>query len=385
MEYQLPKPKNWQDFESICHKLWRDIWCDPDAQKNGRAGQSQCGVDIFGKPIYSGIIAGVQCKDKDAALGSKLTVTELKTECKKATNFKPGIKSFTFATTAPRDASIQIKAREITNASSYPFNVHVWSWDDIEEEIRFRPAIRSAYYQGFKVIPGESTRTIMSCLSARDQFYAFFSRPDVVKLIAPYLRGFLIPLAYELSDNAYLHGKATQFVIACEKTSVFFKDNGASFDPIKKLNPKKVSGSGHIGSYVFFAFANTFGKLVSIHYKREGKGKNQANSIELRFNKALADFGGLKVHNATVEVGLAYGRNAAERLAASIPIPVGTTELILAIGDAAHNLSALAGFILAMLDRLPAGVKLTISLPRHPLTTSFGNWFDDPRLKIQVR
>jgi len=33
-------------FESLCLELWRDIWQD-HAQKNGRSGQPQAGVDVF--------------------------------------------------------------------------------------------------------------------------------------------------------------------------------------------------------------------------------------------------------------------------------------------------------------------------------------------------
>ena len=38
---------NWQDFEDLCLKLWRLRLID--AKKNGRAGQPQAGVDIFGR------------------------------------------------------------------------------------------------------------------------------------------------------------------------------------------------------------------------------------------------------------------------------------------------------------------------------------------------
>src|ERR1700676_2598167 len=58
-------------FESLCLELWRDIWNDPNAQKNGRSGQPQAGVDVFGQ--HDGKWAGVQCKQKDGLLWSKVT------------------------------------------------------------------------------------------------------------------------------------------------------------------------------------------------------------------------------------------------------------------------------------------------------------------------
>ena len=45
---QIQKPANWQDFETLCMKLWGRIWdCADTIKKNGRAGQKQYGVDIY--------------------------------------------------------------------------------------------------------------------------------------------------------------------------------------------------------------------------------------------------------------------------------------------------------------------------------------------------
>ncbi len=53
-------PANWQDFELLCRDLWAELWQDPSAQLNGRPGQKQDGVDIFGQPNGGGEWAGVQ-------------------------------------------------------------------------------------------------------------------------------------------------------------------------------------------------------------------------------------------------------------------------------------------------------------------------------------
>lgn len=46
---QLRKPENWQDFERLCKVLWGEIWECPDTiKRNGRQGQAQKGVDIYG-------------------------------------------------------------------------------------------------------------------------------------------------------------------------------------------------------------------------------------------------------------------------------------------------------------------------------------------------
>ena len=56
---QIPPPKNWQDFESLCADLWTKIWKDPDTQMHGRQGQAQYGVDVYGRPNQGQEYAGV--------------------------------------------------------------------------------------------------------------------------------------------------------------------------------------------------------------------------------------------------------------------------------------------------------------------------------------
>src|SRR5690348_14943201 len=112
--FRLPIPSNWQDFESLCHALWKDIWADPNAQKNGRLGQAQSGVDVFGVPHLTGSYAGVQCKDRDGRLGRQVGIAELRQEVLHAMSFTPRISCFSLATTAPRDAEIQEEARAIS-------------------------------------------------------------------------------------------------------------------------------------------------------------------------------------------------------------------------------------------------------------------------------
>ena len=44
----LPKPKNWQDFENKIRDLYASVLNDPNTQQNGRSGQEQHGVDVYG-------------------------------------------------------------------------------------------------------------------------------------------------------------------------------------------------------------------------------------------------------------------------------------------------------------------------------------------------
>jgi len=147
---QFPPPKNWQDFEDICCDLWREIWKDSNTQKNGRVGQPQHGVDIFGRPNSGDKYSGVQCKGKDSFLEKCVTESELKAEVKKAEKFNPAISEFILATTGPRDKKIQEVARIITqdNQRKNLFSVTVWSWDDIQGRlVECRSVLKKHYPQ----------------------------------------------------------------------------------------------------------------------------------------------------------------------------------------------------------------------------------------------
>lgn len=153
MEYKptlqrLP-PKNWQDFELICLAIWRSIWEDESAQRHGRSGQAQHGVDVFGRPNKGKLWAGVQCKGKDLYPPAELTESVIRKEVENAKKIEPPIAEFTIATTARRDASIQKIARQITNEHKENglFSVTVCAWDDIDELLNeYKPKLTAAGY-----------------------------------------------------------------------------------------------------------------------------------------------------------------------------------------------------------------------------------------------
>ena len=74
---ELRKPHSWQDFEKLCKKLWGEVWCCPNIKQNGRQGQNQNGVDVFGVPSGEKAYFGNQCKLKDGYTDSKLTKKEI--------------------------------------------------------------------------------------------------------------------------------------------------------------------------------------------------------------------------------------------------------------------------------------------------------------------
>jgi thioredoxin-like negative regulator of GroEL len=143
----LPKPKLWQDFETHTRELFASVLNDPNTQKNGRSGQKQHGVDIYGyRDGRVDCLVGVQCKDKMEE--GEVTEQELRAELEKAKHFKPTISEFILVTTAPRDQKIQEAARIITaelTASDRPIRVSVWGWEDVEEHALQHPEAWKAF------------------------------------------------------------------------------------------------------------------------------------------------------------------------------------------------------------------------------------------------
>ncbi|MGO7367648.1 hypothetical protein ACC719_11660 [Rhizobium ruizarguesonis] len=115
IDKQIAPPKSWEKFEELTRALFANIWGDPLAQKNGRTGQKQHGVDVYGTPRGApGTFHAVQYKGKEASYGAKATTAEFDAELAKAEKFVPTLTHWTFSTTAPDDAVLQRHAREVS-------------------------------------------------------------------------------------------------------------------------------------------------------------------------------------------------------------------------------------------------------------------------------
>lgn len=127
----IPKPKSWEEFEDLIWDLYARRWKDPNADRYGRAGQRQHGVDICGRPpALGGRCAGVQCKRY--ALGT-LTPAIIEREVEKAEGFQPPLAEYTIATTDSRDTAVQsfVLALCEQREAEGRFPVHVAFWDTL--------------------------------------------------------------------------------------------------------------------------------------------------------------------------------------------------------------------------------------------------------------
>ncbi|MEA1988959.1 MAG: hypothetical protein U9N57_07115 [Pseudomonadota bacterium] len=146
---QIAPPKEWGTFENLCHAIFKKVWGDRLAQKHGRQGQAQQGVDIFGS--MSGDrhhYYGVQCKGKDTNYGSKANWSEVQAEIAKAEQFSPKLEKWVFATTSPVDAKLQKAARELSvqRVEKGEFSVEVLGWEEIQALMAEMPEVITEFY-----------------------------------------------------------------------------------------------------------------------------------------------------------------------------------------------------------------------------------------------
>jgi hypothetical protein len=140
---QIPPPTDWGEFESIVLDAMSIRWTSPDLQKNGRSGQGQQGVDIYGLNNLGQPI-GIQCKKRKGKLKEK----EVDTEIANATHFQPALSVLYIATTQELDAPLQSKVRlkSAARVANGGFAVQILFWDDIIQSLVTNPQIFATHY-----------------------------------------------------------------------------------------------------------------------------------------------------------------------------------------------------------------------------------------------
>lgn len=140
---RLNTPKSWDEFEDICKSSFQLRWGNPNLHRNGRSGQKQDGVDIYGHDSFD-LFVGIQCKNTVSNIDAN-TIDE---EIVKAEMFEPPLTALYIATTAPRDTALQSHVRKINAARQIlnKFLVSVVFWDDITSDLTKDPAVLRQHY-----------------------------------------------------------------------------------------------------------------------------------------------------------------------------------------------------------------------------------------------
>ncbi len=143
---EFPVPQSWEELESIVCELLSGALNDPSVQRNGRSGQAQHGVDIFGRVSGNGGYVGTQVKSS-----TFITEEQLRQEVERAKSFKPALSRYILAFGGKNDARLQEVARLITleNEGGGLFSVEVWSWDELARRLADVPELLRKYYPQF--------------------------------------------------------------------------------------------------------------------------------------------------------------------------------------------------------------------------------------------
>ncbi|WP_426954119.1 hypothetical protein [Muricoccus radiodurans] len=139
---ELPLPKRWQDFESITRDAMALKWKSPNLQKNGRDGQKQHGVDIWG-PDEIGRRVGIQCKRYKPPLSFDIVTAEVVN----AEKFGP-LSTLWIATTCDHDAPLQHKVRTLSDqrVAQGKFAVGILFWEDSVDGLKLNPSMFKSHY-----------------------------------------------------------------------------------------------------------------------------------------------------------------------------------------------------------------------------------------------
>lgn len=301
MRINLKHPANWEDFEDLCFHLWKSIWGDHASHPNGRRGQRQNGVDIFGKPPFNELYTGIQCKGKNENYDKQLTIDEIDKECTNAKDFKPQLGAFVMATTSPRDTTLQEHCRQLNSQKTYDFEVDTWSWDDIEDEVQCRPDVMERFYPEIKEV--ELVNEVrLSRITPSNKLHAFFSRPGLLDFLNRLHVNMLDNITYELATNAFEHGKATYFNISVEGTKIVYRDNGIEFDPQTLLETEIKRGGSITLKYIKDVF--------SFNYQYDGENIFELIYMDNGFTRETE-----KNYSINLNVQDVFGRSQSQEMA----------------------------------------------------------------------
>ena len=139
---------NHDEFERFCCEIAKDVFGDFSAQRFGRSGQAQRGVDITAtnrRGTREAIV--IQCKFKsnpDTVEFSKLKkdLTDDYTAALKHHHFD----EFIFATTCPRDAQLRNVADALVQQYTKP--IVLWFWDDLQDKVNVHPRLQRLFADG---------------------------------------------------------------------------------------------------------------------------------------------------------------------------------------------------------------------------------------------
>lgn len=152
--YRIIPIQNKDQFEDFCCEVARDWFGDFAAQRYGRSGQKQGGIDInTTNRVITAINRGgaqkivIQCKYKKDPknFGSDDVIRELEQDLQSAIASHQ-FDVFIYASTLERRTELKDKADVLT--LTYKKEVQIWFWDDLDQAVRIYPRLQRMYAEG---------------------------------------------------------------------------------------------------------------------------------------------------------------------------------------------------------------------------------------------
>ncbi|TZG32407.1 hypothetical protein [Agrobacterium sp. B1(2019)] len=372
--YPLSPPENWQTFEDLCLHLWKATWRDKDGQKNGRQGQPQHGVDVYGTD-RAGLQCGIQCKGKAAYPGKLLTPKIVQTEVTKALRFTPPLDRYGIATTGVRTAETQQVAREITkrHGRSGKFSVHVYSWEEIRDLLYENPSVIRKFFPAYFSADGLSRLEQRAENSYRVDLFGYDPIQDISQVIdslskvAPATERVwrvLQSLLVEVAVNAFDHGNASKAFVELENATLTYTDDGTAFDP---LSTEARQGSGL--KYVRHA-RDLLAGYVDMFYGRKG----DRNYLKITFS----DHAYQKIKSQTYYYAPSIRFPGRDYIEQTLKIPKDAVEITISLSSEPAIAGSTAVGVLEAIQRQTDETQ-SVTLIAQPHIISFLKRLDFPK------
>lgn len=158
-------PSYWQDFEKLTLDISKIQWKDDYAERHGREGQAQGGIDILGYNHSARERTAVQCKKRIQKTkpsyespSNTLTIQEIDEEIRKVKSSGHILDRFIIATSGPRDADLQNHIESLNNKEAennieavnneeLRIKFSIKFWDDYVDFLNDHPELMYKYYE----------------------------------------------------------------------------------------------------------------------------------------------------------------------------------------------------------------------------------------------
>lgn len=173
---ELAKPDTDNEFEAMCHQLYRKLWNDTSCTRVGGPGQIQFGIDIIGHDGKKNV--GIQCKHYNSKSFCLSIIKHDIALADKANELN--IEHILFATTAANKTNLVSDVRKLSDQrrSDGKFTVSIDFWDEISGHLRIHPEVGRVFIKNF---PGATILKIQDTVD--EHFHLYQDDRDTNKLV----------------------------------------------------------------------------------------------------------------------------------------------------------------------------------------------------------